>query len=115
DPGDTALRTSVDAALTEVLAMSGQVDRAIEMGNTLLARLSSGAEFTAANLHLKIARAAIAGGRWTEAAASIEIARSSPEAELAHVNACAAQVAVGQGHLSEAAELARTALRSAQA
>ena len=34
-----ALRTSVDEALTEVFAMSGQVDRAIETGRMLLARL----------------------------------------------------------------------------
>ena len=34
-----ALRTSVDEALTEVFAMSGQVDRAMETGKMLLARL----------------------------------------------------------------------------
>ena len=39
---DPALRTSVDEALIEVFAMSGQVDRAIEMGQMLLARLGGG-------------------------------------------------------------------------
>ena len=59
--------------VTGVFALSGQVDRAIEMGRTLLARLGQGAGSTgAATLHLGIARAAIAGARWAEAAASID-------------------------------------------
>ncbi len=57
-----ALRTSVDEALTEVFAMSGQVDRAIETGKMLLARLGAPSP-QAATLHLGIARAAIAGAR----------------------------------------------------
>jgi AAA ATPase domain len=64
---EPALRTSVDEALTEVFAMSGQVDRAIETGRMLLARLGPPSP-RAANLHLGIARAAIAGARWAEAA-----------------------------------------------
>ena len=115
---DAVLRTQIDAALTEVLAMSGQVDRAIEMGKTLLARLSSASSATSAstaNLHLKIARAAIAGARWADAVASIEVARSSPGARLAEVDACAAEAAVGQGQLSAAAELANSALQAAVA
>ena len=115
---DAVLRTPIDAALTEVLAMSGQVDRAIEMGKILLARLgstSSATSASAANLHLKIARAAIAGARWADAAVSIEVARSSPGARLAEVDACAAEVAVGQGQLAAAAELAGAALQAATA
>jgi len=117
-PGDAgahaALLTEVDEALTEVFAMSGQVDRAIEMGQTLLARLDRQVPSArVAALHLGIARAAIAGARWTEAAASIEVARQSG-ADAAQANACAAQVAVGRGRLAEADELARTALRAAE-
>ena len=114
-PDDAALRTPVDEALTEVFAMSGQVDRAIEMGRTLLARLGPGLpDARAANLHLGIARAAIAGAQWAEAAASIEVARGSPGADAAQVDACAAQVAIGQGRLAEADQLARAALRAAE-
>ena len=114
-PDDAALRTPVDEALTEVFAMSGQVDRAIEMGKTLLARLGHRAPSDrAANLHLDIARAAIAGARWAEAAASIEVARGSPGADTARADACAAEVAVGQGRLAEADGLARAALRAAE-
>ena len=135
DPADLALGISVDEALTEVLAMSGQVDLAIEMGRTLLARLGASAPSArVANLHLRIARAAIAGGRWAEAAASVEIARGAggadaalagtalpgaalPDAALADVaqaDACAAQVAIGTGRLDAADQLARAALRAAE-
>ena len=46
---DAELRTAIDASLTEVLAMSGQVDRAIEMGKILLARLTSASSVTSAS------------------------------------------------------------------
>ena len=110
---DPALQTSVDEALTEVFAMSGQVDRAIETGRMLLARLGPPSP-RAAHLHLEIARAAIAGARWAEAAASIEVARESAGADAAQIDACAAQVAAGRGRLEEADRLARAALRSAE-
>ena len=110
---DPALQTSVDEALTEVFAMSGQVDRAIETGRMLLARLGPPSP-RAARLHLEIARAAIAGARWAEAAASIEVARESAGADAAQIDACAAQVAAGRGRLEEADRLARAALRSAE-
>ena len=93
--------------------MSGQVDRAMETGKMLLARLGPPSP-RAANLHLGIARAAVAGARWAEAAASVEVARESPGAEVAQIDACAAQVAAGQGRLAEADRLARAALRAAE-
>jgi len=112
---DVALRMPVDEALTEVFALSGQVDRAIEMGKTLLARLGGQAgSARAGTLHLGIARAAIAGARWAEADASIGIARASTEVDAAQVDACAAQVAAGRGLLAEADELARAALGEAE-
>ena len=110
---DPALRTSVDEALIEVFAMSGQVDRAMETGRMLLARLGPPSP-RAANLHLGIARAAIAGAQWAQAAASTEVARESPGAQAAQIDACAAQVAAGQGRLAEADRLARAALRAAE-
>jgi DNA-binding CsgD family transcriptional regulator len=113
DLAEPTLRTSVDEALAEVFAMSGQVDRAIETGRMLLARLGPPSP-RAAHLHLGIARAAIAGARWAEAAASIEVARDSAGADTAQVDACAAQVAAGQGRLVEADRLARAALQAAE-
>ena len=93
--------------------MSGQVDRAMETGKMLLARLGPPSP-RAAHLHLGIARAAIAGARWAEAAASIEVARGSAGADTAQIDACAAQVAAGRGRLEEADRLARAALRAAE-
>src|SRR2546430_1879087 len=58
--------------------------------------------------------AAIAGARWAEAAASIEVARESAGADAAQIDACAAQVAAGRGRLEEADRLARAALRAAE-
>jgi len=114
-PEDPALCVPAEEALTEVFALSGQVDRAIEMGRTLLFRLGGRTDPSrAGQLHLRIARAAIAGARWTDAAASIEIARGSPGVEAAQVDACAAQVAVGRGHLADADRLARSALAAAE-
>jgi DNA-binding CsgD family transcriptional regulator len=114
-PDDARLAAAVDEALTEVFALSGQVDRAIEMGRTLLARLGGPDGPGGAGMpQLAIARAAIAGARWAEAEASIEIARRSGDAPAAHVDACAAQIAAGRGRLSQADELARAALAAAE-
>jgi len=111
---DELLRLPVDEALTEVFALSGQVDRATETGRTLLARLGHGEALArAATLHLDIARAAIAGARWAEAAASIGVARESG-VDPARADACAAQVAIGEGDLRRADDLARAALSGAQ-
>ena len=105
----------VDEALTEVFALSGQVDRAIETGRTLLASLPGPAGASrAGQLHLGIARAAIAGARWADAAASVDIARGSAGAEAAQADACAAQVAIGRGQLADADKLARSALAAAE-
>jgi DNA-binding CsgD family transcriptional regulator/tetratricopeptide (TPR) repeat protein len=113
-PHDVAAGSRVDEALTEVFALSGQVERAIGMGEMLLARLGTGpVPSQAAVLHLGIARAAIVGARWAEAAASVEVARGSPGVDAARVDACAAQVAAGRGDLAEADELARSALAAA--
>jgi len=115
-PDDAELSTLLDEALTEVFAMSGQVDRAMEIGRTLLARLGGGTgSARTAGLHLGIARAAIAGARWAEADQSIAIARGSAGSEAAQVDACAAQVAAGRGDLAQAEALARAALAAADA
>jgi hypothetical protein len=113
---DPARCGPVDEALTEVFALSGQVDRAMETGRMLLARLGGRTDTgRAGQLHLDIARAAVAGARWADAAASIEIARGSAGVEPAQVDACAAHVALGRGRLAEADKLAGSALAAARA
>ena len=112
---DDAVGIGVDEALTEVLATAGQVDRAMEMGRTLLARIGrSGSAVRSADLHLQIARAAIAGARWDDAEASVRIARELAGAETARVNAFAAYIAFGRQNLAEADRLARSALQEAE-
>jgi DNA-binding CsgD family transcriptional regulator len=113
---DLTVRTAIDEALTEVYAMSGQVDRAIETGRVLLARLGPGMPSArTAGLHLDIARAAIAGARWAEADASVTVARGLSASGDARTDACAAQVAIGRGALRDADQLARAALARAGA
>jgi DNA-binding CsgD family transcriptional regulator/tetratricopeptide (TPR) repeat protein len=112
---DLVLR--VDEALTEVYAVSGQVDQAIETGQRLLARIGTASAARSAELHLQIARAALAGGMWAQADASVRIARQLAEglgpAEMARVDVCAARVAVGYEDLAEARRLADAALLAA--
>jgi DNA-binding CsgD family transcriptional regulator len=114
-PDDLALR--VDEALTEVYAVSGQVDRAIETGQRLLARIGTTSAARSVELHLLIARGALAGGMWAQADASVRIARRLADelgpAEMARVDVCAAQVAVGYENLEEARRLAEAALQAA--
>src|SRR5215472_3629880 len=115
EAGAGASAVEVDEALTEVFAMSGQVDKAIETARRLLARIGTPSPAgRLAELHLRIARAAIAGGRWADAEASLEIARRAPDADAARLDVCAANVAEGRGHTEEAERLARAALRSAE-
>src|SRR5262249_46683452 len=114
-PGDAPPPPPGRQAPTEGFAMSRQGDPAVAMGRTLPARPGPrGPGARAADPRLGIARAAIAGAQWAEAAASIEVARGSPGADAAQVDACAAQVAIGQGRLAEADQLASAALRAAE-
>jgi DNA-binding CsgD family transcriptional regulator len=97
-----------------VYALSGQVDRAIEMGHRLLNRIGPAPVASrSADLHLRIARAAVAGARWVDADASVKVARTIPHPEIARVDAVAAQIAEGRKRWADAVALARTALEAA--
>ncbi|HEX8968079.1 MAG TPA: LuxR C-terminal-related transcriptional regulator, partial [Chloroflexota bacterium] len=71
-----------------------------------------------AKVHLSMARAFAAGSRWDDAGWHLETARQlaapGKSAILASVDALAAEVAMGQQHLVEARERARSALDVAQ-
>src|SRR6185312_1169880 len=127
---DDPVRTvTIDDVRTDVYALSGQVDRAFELGNRLLARLDAPALLpsSGAELHLRLARAAVAGGRWSVAGDHLAAARRRPAAggvgraasggepavaaaAAASFAALAAQIALGQGRLGDAARLAEAAL-----
>jgi DNA-binding CsgD family transcriptional regulator len=118
--GDAALTMAVDDVLTDVYALSGQVDRAFDLGNRLLARLDVPALLPSggAELHVRLARAAVAGGRWSVAAGHLAAARELPAAGepglAARIGALEAQTAIGWGRLDDAARLASAALAVAE-
>jgi DNA-binding CsgD family transcriptional regulator/tetratricopeptide (TPR) repeat protein len=113
--GNTELEAGIDEALTKVFAVSGQVNLAIDTGRDLLARFDTLAPARAAKLHLLIAHAAIAGGRWADAEASLHAARRLPHPQMSRVDVCAARLAEGQDRYEEAVTVARAALRAAEA
>jgi DNA-binding CsgD family transcriptional regulator/tetratricopeptide (TPR) repeat protein len=113
----------VDDVLTEVLAVAGHVDRAFELGERLLARLDLRSHLPSggAELQLRLARAGVAAGRWSVAAEHLAAARSAPGGAAgepagwsARVDALDAQIALGEGRLGTAGELATAALRVAE-
>ncbi|MDG4825879.1 AAA family ATPase [Asanoa sp. WMMD1127] len=114
---DPTTRIPVDDALTEVFALTGQVDLALDLGQRLLARLDVRSGPRVAALHLRLARAGVAAGRWPLAVEHLAAARGLAGVEphlAARVDALEAQVALGQGRLDDAGRLAATALAVAE-
>lgn len=122
DPGlvEPGLVARIDEAHTEVLALAGRVDEAFEVGDRLLARLDLASRLPAGgvDLHLRLARAAIAAARWQVAVDHLGAARASITGGdgglRARVNALDAQVALGTGRLADAESHATVALREAE-
>jgi DNA-binding CsgD family transcriptional regulator len=125
--GDPALVVPVDDVLTDVHALAGHVDRAFELGDRLLGRLDLASRLPSggAELHLRLARAGVAAGRWGLAAEHLAAARSTlagadahadaePAGWEARIAALEAQVAWGEGRLDAAGELAAGALEVAE-
>jgi class 3 adenylate cyclase/DNA-binding CsgD family transcriptional regulator/tetratricopeptide (TPR) repeat protein len=118
-PDDALLASSLEETLTEVLALAGKTERVFAVGERLLVALASmpaGPE-RLAEVHLRLARAAVMAGQWDRAAAQVAQARepgtTAGEALTCRVDALAAHLAMGQGRADEAEELARGALRAA--
>jgi tetratricopeptide (TPR) repeat protein len=117
---DPVLAADIDDTLIEVLTLTGQVDRAFQVGGVLFARLESlGAGPTAtAQVHLRLGWAATAAGDWATAAAHLRQARAlNPDAEAAvraRIEALTARGALGQGDLDTATTHARSALMMAE-
>jgi DNA-binding CsgD family transcriptional regulator len=76
DDGDH--RNDVEALLVEALALAGRVDEATEVGDRLIARFGTGnADATKrAEVHLRLAQAAVEATRWPMAAERLVTARS---------------------------------------
>lgn len=115
-PDDATLVVSIDDALCDVLALAGQVDRAFELGARLLGRLDLASRLPSggAELHLRLARAGVAAGRWQMAADHLAAAGGVAADHASGMGALDAQVALGQGRLGEAGRLAAIALEVAE-
>jgi len=117
---DPALAAEVDDALIEVLTLTGQVDRAFEIGAALFIRLESLGAGPAARaaVHVRLGRAATSAGDWTVAAEYLRRARTLGQdagpGVLAQVEALTARGALGQGDLDAAVTHAQSALSMAE-
>ena len=68
-------RAEAESLLVEALALTGQVDEAMQIGDRLIARLTLGGDATRrAAIHLKLAHAAVDGTRWAAARRHVGIA-----------------------------------------
>jgi tetratricopeptide (TPR) repeat protein len=113
---DPPTRSAVAEALTEVLALAAKVDRAFAVGAEALDLLDAERATPArrARLHLMLARAADAAGRWSLAADHLTrsggLGRAAgDERLLTAVQALAAHVAIGEGRYDDAERLATAA------
>jgi DNA-binding CsgD family transcriptional regulator len=116
---DEATVAEVDDCLVEVLSLAGKWDRAREVGEALLGRVSDDevGDRQRAELHLRLARTAVSATRWDEAQQLVESARNhltnvSDEALAAALDAVEAQAAITRDP-SRALALAEAALASA--
>ena len=119
-PSTDPVAIDVEECLAMVLALAGKGDRAVEVGESLLARLGGGAALAArrAEAHLRLARAAVAATRWAGAderlaQASAEAADVADDGLRARIDVVAAQVAIMR-RPETAVALARGALEVAE-
>ncbi len=74
---DVGLRTDAEALLVEALALAGRVDEAMAVGDRLIAQLGQGgaAAGARAEVHLRLAHAAVDGARWAAATMHLDAAK----------------------------------------
>ncbi|MDP9387352.1 MAG: AAA family ATPase, partial [Actinomycetota bacterium] len=118
-PGD-ATSLDVDECLLQVLSLSGKRQRAVEVATALLRRLGDDPRWARrrGEIHLRLARAAVAATQWHEAHHFLEGARletaAEPDEELmARLDAVHAQAAI-VADPAQARALARAALERAE-
>lgn len=115
-PRGQGLWLEIGSLLMTVLADTGSVDRALRVGTHLLAESPLPAQ---ASIHLTMAQAAVAVGRWAEAIDAVEQARATAvpdgqEAVGAVGDAIAAAAAIGENRYEDARRLASNALAVAE-
>lgn len=107
---DSDLANEISGALVEVWSFAGEVEAALETGNVLLARLEArgAAASEREALAVRLARAAVTGARYAEAArllAGVHSAELRPAADV-----LAAWIEYGNGDFDAAVERARDAV-----
>ncbi|MGH9151485.1 MAG: AAA family ATPase [Acidimicrobiales bacterium] len=117
---DRQLTVDIDEALCAVLAAAGNTERVGEVGERLLSELAAidTRQPRRARAHLWLARAAVVSADWERARDQLDRAReldASGGTAPGEVAILAARVALGQGRVDEAVDLARAALAIAQA
>ena len=115
-----ALALDVDEATARAAALSGHIDRAVELAERVLAALGpeAGGLRRSAHLRLLLARASIARGRWDVARPQVEqalVAGAGDPALVTVAQALGAQVAIAEGRFDEAVGSANAALSGAEA
>jgi DNA-binding CsgD family transcriptional regulator len=115
---DPAARASAEGLLLGCLALAGNADEALRLGERLIA--SSTAPADAADIHVQLARAAIAATRWPVASAHLAAARRLDDAgpqpgRRALIDVLAAELALAADDLGQAGRLAQAALGSGAA
>src|SRR5579859_4281041 len=119
--GDVGLMVDIDEVLSEVLALVGNTDRVFDVSQRLLRMLAEipGSPPRRAEVHLRLARAAVAANQWsladTHVASARELAAQPEDARLsARIDVVSAQSALGERRFDEAVALAQGALESAE-
>ncbi|MBV9356815.1 MAG: hypothetical protein JO023_14975, partial [Chloroflexi bacterium] len=118
ESGELAL--DIDETLIELLALAGKHQHVEALGEQLVQALrrTGAAGDRLGRAHLRIARAMVAASNWTTASQHLDAARelaAGGGAPLsASIGAVAAHVAIGQGQIAEAHELACGALEAAE-
>jgi len=116
---DKDQRVSAEMLLIESLTLAGQVDEAMRAAQRLTSSLPAGPGSAATRLavHLKLAHAAVGATRWADARRQLGLAadllEARPDAALsAEAGVLGAELALADGDLAQARELASAALRS---
>jgi DNA-binding CsgD family transcriptional regulator/predicted negative regulator of RcsB-dependent stress response len=120
-PAADALVADIEECLVDVLSMAGKRDRAVEVADSLLHRLGTGATLAArrGEVGLRLARVSVAAARWEDARAHLshartEATRAKDERLIARADSLEALAVLGQDDQDLAVALAQTALVAAE-
>jgi len=118
---DPAARVGAEGLLLGCLALAGQADEALRLGERMIAAASpSAAGPSLADIHLQMTGAAIEATRWAAAGAHLETAKQLDAADPRpgrgpRIAVLAAELALARDDVMQASQLARAVLDAADA